>query len=165
MDLDSAFATGFLGAFVLTLLVYQFLRAWRQLQRPGARWLTQYLTMPRMRKGRHFLNPSRAQVLAVVVHWTVTGFYNIYRVHTLADAAERAGRSALLHIVLLLAPNHIFLVSHLFGSSLTTAKYTHSMLGCMSVLQGALHCILHALDQEWALSPGVFEITVISLLS
>lgn len=163
MDLDSAFATGFLGTFVLTFLVYQFIRLWRQLQRPVARWLTQHVTMPRIRQGRHFLNPSRAQIFSVVVHWTVVGFYNIYQVHTVAKAAERAGRSALLHAVLLLAPNHTFLMSYLFGSSLPTATFAHSMLGSMSILQGFLHCILHALDQGWTPSLSVFDIIVFPL--
>lgn len=165
MDLDSAFATGFLGTFVLTFLVYQFIRLWRQLQRPVARWFTQHVTMPRIRQGRHFLNPSRAQVLSVVLHWTVVGFYNIYQVHTVVEAAKRAGRSALLHAVLLLAPNHTFLMSYLFGSSLLTATFMHSMLGSMSVLQGSLHCILHALDQGWTPSLTIFEITVFPLQS
>lgn len=163
MDLDSTFAIGFLGSFVLIFLVYQFIRIWRQLERPVARWFTQHITMPRMRQGRHFLNPSRAQALSVVVHWIVTGFYNIYQVHTLAGAAERAGRLALIHIVLLSAPNHILFVSYIFGSPLPIAKHMHSMFGCMSILQGILHCILHALDQDWVPSLSVFEITVIFL--
>ena len=139
MDLDSAFATGFLGTFVLTFLVYQFIRLWQQLQRPVARWFTQHVTMPRIHQGRHFLNPSRAQVLSVVLHWTVVGFYNIYQVHTVVEAAKRAGRSALLHAVLLLAPNHTFLMSYLFGSSLPTANSrTLCSAPCLSCKD---HCI------------------------
>jgi hypothetical protein len=162
MDLDRAFATGFLGAFALTFLIYQLVRLWRWLQRPVARWLTQHITMPRIRKGRHYLNPSRVQVLYVTTHLAVVGFYNIYQVHTVAKAAERAGRLALLHAVLLLAPNHTFLMSYLFNSSLSTAVFMHSMLGCMSVIQGSLHCLLHASDQGWTPSLNVFEITVIA---
>jgi hypothetical protein len=160
MDLDSAFATAFLGAFALTLLVYQVLRLRRCLQRPVKRWLTQHVTMPRMRQGRHFLNPSRAQILAVVVHWILTGFYNVFQVHTVADAAGRAGRSALLHMILLMAPNHIYLSSDLFGTSLPTATWTHFVLGCMAIIQGILHCVLHALNKSWAVSLDAYEITV-----
>lgn len=161
MDLDSAFATGFLGAFVLTFFVYQVLRLWRWSQRPVRMWLTQHVTMPRMRQGRHFLNPSRAQVLAVVVHWILTGFYNIFQVHTVANAADRAGRSALLHIILLMAPNHIYLTSESFGVSLPTATWTHFVLGCMAIVQGVLHCVLHASNKSWAVSLDAYEITVI----
>lgn len=163
MDLDKAFATGFLGVFALTFLIHQFVRLWQWLQRPVARWLKQHVTMPRIRKNRHYVNPSRSEILFIIVHWTVVGFYNIYQVNTIVEAAERAGRLALLHTVLLLAPNHTFLTSYLFNSSLSTAVFIHCMLGCMSVLQGALHCILHASDQGWTPSLSVIEITVIRL--
>lgn len=160
MDLDTAFTIGFLGAVVLTLILYQIVRLLRWLRRPVRRWLTQHVIMPRIRKGRHFVNPSRAQVLAIVVHLALIGFYNIYQVRTLADAADRAGRSALLHMTLLMAPNHIILFSDLFGASLPTATCTHFVLGCMSIIQGVLHCILHALNKRWAVSLDAYEITV-----
>jgi len=165
MDLDRAFAIGFLGAFALTFLLYQSIRLWRWLQRPVARWLTQHVTIPRIRKDHHYLNPSRAQVLFVVTHWAVVGFYNIYRVHTITTAAERAGRLALLHAVLLLAPNHTFLMSYFFNSSLSTAVFMHFVLGYMSVLQGLLHCILHASEQGWTPDLNNPEITVTTLKS
>ena len=161
MDFDSAFAIGFLGIFVLTCIIYQVTRAWQRLRQPAARWLQRHVVLPTLFSGRHLINPTRGKVILLLVHWTVAGFYNVYQVHSVPDAASRAGRSALLHILPLLTPNHAFFVSYIFQSSLPTARFIHYTLGCMSVLQGVLHCLLHAFDQEWALSLSVFDITVL----
>ena len=160
MDFDRAFATIFLGVFALTFLVHQVVRAGRHLRRPLIRTFERYILLPRIFKGRHRINPTRAQIACFVVHYSVAGFYNAWQVHTISDAAKRAGRSALIHMLPLLTPNHVYFLSHLFGSSLPLAEQAHYMLGCMSILQGSIHCVLQAYERHWKPSMGIVEISV-----
>lgn len=160
MDFDQAYAIGFLGAFALVLLVHQVVRAARHLKRPLARVFKRYVLLPRIFQGRSSINPTRGQVLCFFIHCSVAGFYNIYQVQDAPDAASRAARSALLHILPLLTPNHVYFVSHVFGSSIIIAGHAHYMLGCMSIFQGALHCVLQAYEQNWTPKMGIPEIAV-----
>jgi hypothetical protein len=142
MDLYSAFATGFLGAFCAILLISIVIRAFRRAVPHVSRWLTRHIVMSRVFNRRHTINPTRAQIMSVIAHWGITAFYNIFRVQTISQASKRAGQLGLLHI------------------SLINAEYTHITLGSMAVIQGCLHCILNYAQETRPQKISAFEIMV-----
>jgi hypothetical protein len=148
MDLYGAFATGFLGAFCVILLIRITTRAFRRSIPPVSRWLARHIVMSRVFDRRH------------TAHWGITAFYNVFRVRTISQASTRAGQLGLLHMIPLLSPMQTVLSSHALDISLTTAEYIHITLGSMAVVQGCLHCILNYAQETRPQKMGVFEIMV-----
>lgn len=160
MDLYSAFATGFLGAFCAILLISIVIRAFRRAVPHVSRWLTRHIVMSRVFNRRHTINPTRAQIICVIAHWGITAFYNIFRVQTISQASTRAGQLGLLHVIPLLSPMQIVFSSHALDISLINAEYTHITLGSMAVIQGCLHCILNYAQETRPQKISAFEIMV-----
>lgn len=142
MDLYTAFAIGFLGSFGAFLLFRVATRISRTTYSRISRWWTRYVVTSRVFRSRHTFNPTRAQLICLVVHLGVTAFYNAFRVQTTSQASTRAGQLCLLHLVPLLFPMQVTYTSYALDISLSNAKYAHIALGSMAIIQGCLHCIL-----------------------
>lgn len=99
-------------------------------------------------KSDHSLNPTRAELLLLVVHWTLAAVYNTVKVRTLSHASTKAARLSLLHAIPLLFPNQITFASYILDIPLRHARYLHNTLGIMAVIQGGIHCVLEGLQRR-----------------
>lgn len=101
-----------------------------------------HIVHPRLFSRPFLLNPTRADTILYLVHWTATGICNAYNVGTLAEAGLRAGKIALIHLVPLFAAPHLSLSSDLLGWTLASSYRLHRALGLMAAAQGIFHCAI-----------------------
>lgn len=160
MDLYAAFAIGFLGVFGAFLLLRVATRISRTTYSRISRWWTRYIVTSRVFSTHHTFNPTRAQLICLVVHLAVTAFYNAFRVQTVSQASTRAGQLCLLHVIPLLFPMQIAYTSYALDISLGNAKYAHVALGTTAIIQGCLHCILQYVQGSRLQKMSVSQILV-----
>lgn len=148
MDIYDAFAISFLGLFAVYLLYCLITNAALRMSPNIARWLTRHLVWPTVFNSRHAWDPTRAQLLVLVAHWSLVAFYNIFRVETLSQASAKAAQLSLLHIIPLLIPSQVAFVSYILDISLHQARVAHIMLGTMAIVQGTVHFVLEVLQRS-----------------
>jgi len=105
-------------------------------------WSRLHIAYPRLFSKPFLFNPTRADTLFYLAHWSITGFCNAYCVSDLSDAGHRAGTVALLHLIVLFASPQICLTSQLLGLTLSSSYRLHRALGSMAVAQTLFHSIV-----------------------
>jgi len=101
-----------------------------------------HIAYPRLFSKPFLFNPTRADSLFYLAHWSITGFCNAYCVSDLSDAGHRVGNVALLHLILLFASPRICLTSQLLGLTLSSSYRLHRALGSMAVSQTLFHSVV-----------------------
>lgn len=148
MDIYDAFAISFLGLFCVYFIYCLITKAALRTFPHIARWLTRHLIWPRVFNSRHAWDPTRAQLLVLLAHWSIVAFYNIFRVKTLSQASAKSAQLSLLHIIPLLIPSQVAYVSHILDIPLHQSRFVHTILGIMAILQGSVHCVLELLQRS-----------------
>ncbi|EMC97298.1 hypothetical protein BAUCODRAFT_23621 [Baudoinia panamericana UAMH 10762] len=142
MDLILIIAIILLGPLLLASTLRLALRVGRHCSRKAYIWLLYHVVYPRILPGdMHLVNPSRAEILLLLLHWSITGFFNAYDIHSRTEFSRRAGQIAVLHMLPLLASQPLSLLADILGMSLHTLLYGHTVFGVMAALQGVLHAI------------------------
>lgn len=148
MEIQAVFGIAFLGVFGTRLLYHQaFVLARRAYPTISGRFV-RHISLPRLFRGRHFINPTRIEVLCHIVHWTSAIIYNAYGVRSLSHAATRAAQIAVIHAVPLLAAHQLSFVSHALGLPLGSVYKMHASLGIMTTIQGTFHSIVRLRDMD-----------------
>ena len=137
-----------LGGLLGLLLWRQLSVLLQALARVLAGRVRRHLLYPRLRAGSHVANPWRGELAANVIHWTVTGFCNAWRVGTLHAAGSRAGKLAVIHLVPLFTSLQLSFLASLFGVSTSCAHRVHSSLGVIAIVQSVLHTIIVFYDMD-----------------
>lgn len=165
MDIYDAFAISFLGLFAVYFLYCLITNAALSTSANIARWLTRHLVWPTVfLNSRHAWDPTRAQLLVLVAHWSLVAFYNFFRVETLSQASAKAAQLSLLHIIPLLIPSQVAFVSYILDISLHQARVAHIMLGTMAIFQGTVRFVLEVLQRSGSQRVDVPGATVRSIM-
>ena len=96
-----------------------------------------------------------------MVHWAGTIFCNVYGIHSISDAGQRAGNLALVHLAPLLATTQLSFASNLMGLSLTVTRSIHRAFGLMAAVQSAFHTTV-ALTTDRQPQPQLIPVVTVS---
>jgi hypothetical protein len=161
MDLLSIFATILLGSLGLVLVTRTLWICFIRTQRTLFATVYRHFVYPRLFPGQHIFNPSRSEVFFHLVHWAGTVFCNVYGIHSISDAGQRAGNLALVHLAPLLATTQLSFASDLMGLSLTVTRSIHRAFGLMAAVQSAFHTTV-ALTADRQPQPQLIPVVTVS---
>lgn len=142
MEIVQVFACALLGSIVTFALVRMFYLFSNKLGRFIYPKLLRHVIYPRLFRQKYFFNPSRIEFALWSLHWAVTGFCNLYRIGSLAEAGLRAGSIAMIHLIPLLAVPQLSMWSHYLGASLSACQSAHRAFGLMAAAQGIFHACI-----------------------
>ena len=139
------------GIFVTCLLYCASSYVYRWIQDRTLFLIFKYLIYPFLIKRSFLFSPlSRWHALLTVIYWSGTAVCNIVGVSTIAEAGNRAGSLAALHLIPLLFASRAGFAAELLGLSLQTYMRLHKSFGFMALLQSLIHIIIflssHALQ-------------------
>ena len=98
---------------------------------------------------------SRWQAFLMIVYWSGTAVCNLIGVDNAAQAGNRAGALAVLHLIPLLCTNRPAFAADLLGISSQTYMRLHASFGIMALLQTLIHTIISISHNAWNVKEGV----------
>lgn len=161
MDVTEIYACILLGSIGLLVIIRVLMMLSYQTRRSLYGRILRQFVYPRLLRQDWFLNPTRAEFVLYALHWTMTAFFNLYRVDSIAEAGLRAGSIALVHLVPLLAIPQLSMWSHYLGLSLSACQAAHRAFGYMATAQGIFHAIV-SIQETSIRAPSLASNVVVS---
>ena len=132
------------GIFLIFLLYCASSSICRWVQNRTLFLVFKYLVYPFLVKRNFLLSPiTRWHALLIVIYLSGTAVCNVVGVTTLAQAGNRAGSLAAVHLIPLLFANRAGFAADLLGLSLQTYLRLHSSFGFMALFQSLTHIIIY----------------------
>lgn len=96
-----------------------------------------YPRLPWRFMGLDYLSPIH--ISFILVYFGVTAFFNLFGVHSFAEAGTRAAHLSLINLFPLYFSGGREFGAHLVGTALKTYALIHRLTGIMAVLQAVIH--------------------------
>lgn len=138
-----------LAALIVTLILYRIIRYIPLIllnrrsclgDRSIRHIFLMYFAYPRLPwrfMGLDYLSP--VHISFILAYFGVTGFFNLFGVHTFAEAGTRAAYLSLINLFPLYFSGGREFGAHLVGTALKTYALIHRLTGIMAVLQAVIH--------------------------
>ena len=147
-------AAGGIGVLFVLYNASSYISCW--IQDRTLFYIFKYLVYPVfIQRSPLFTSFSRWSVLITIIYWLGTAVCNIVGVRTIADAGNRAGVLAALHLIPLLFANRPSFAADLLGISLQTYLRLHSSFGIMALVQGLVHTFIFCSHNAFHIHNGL----------
>lgn len=131
------------GSAILLVAIRSVIRLRPLLEPCGALLQKNILDLRLLPRHRFFGPWTFAQVAMQLLYLTANLFCIMFRVSDTNEAATRAGQLSLINMAPAYFGFHTSFASDLLGISLSTYRILHASTGCMSVLLGLIHALIH----------------------
>ncbi len=140
VDVTQFYGVAASGSVILLIAIRSFIRSRPFLVYCGA-LLRKFILYPRLFRRHYFFGPWTYALVVIQLLYFGANLYCI--VSNTSESGTRAGHLSLINMVPAYFGFHLSFASDLLGISLSKYRILHASTGCISILFGLLHALIH----------------------